>query len=62
MNFDNAMDVYKDDTCDIFLPKELEQNVTKNEKVSLPYVEKDNCDFKGWYIDYEKFESGFLYE
>ena len=35
--------------------------VAKNEKVSLPYAEKDNCDFKGWYIDYEKFESGFEY-
>ena len=35
-----AMDVYKDDTCDIFLPKELEQNVTKNEKSLISKMHK----------------------
>ena len=35
-----AMEVYKDDPCDIFMPKILDQNVTKNEKTLIAKMHK----------------------
>jgi len=35
-----AMDVYKDDPCDIFTPKTLDQNVTKSEKSLIAKMHK----------------------